>query len=154
MTKGEFTGQFIRLCAGFRLDATAEQAEAWFRRIGHVALDVWAESVTTLLCAERFPRDLDAVMKILDSQASAMRAKAILKEKASAPQIQQVVERNVEEWKRKAGVQAYRPQCNICGGDVHGDRLCWPWLDEAEREQRMRIPYWQARRRQDVKGAA
>ena len=62
MTRPEFMGQFQRLCTGFSTSFTQEQAEAWFRRIGHVGADVWSESVTTLLCADRFPRDLDRVL--------------------------------------------------------------------------------------------
>lgn len=88
MTKNEFMGQFDRLCRGFKFDSTAEQAEAWFRRVGHVGLDVWAESVTNLLCAERFPRDLDRVLAVVDMQAQACRAKAILRDKPKASRIE------------------------------------------------------------------
>lgn len=154
MQYSEFLTEFQRLCQGFRYDVTSEQSEAWFRRMGHVTQGVWVESVTTMLCAERFPRDLDAVIKVLDNQSQVSRAKAILREKATAPQIEQGIERNLKEWKDRAGVHQYHPQCDICGGDVHGERLCWPWLDDAERERKTRLPYWQDRRRQRVEGAA
>lgn len=87
MTKGEFSGQFLRLCKGFKYNATEEQTEAWYRRIGHVGLEPWAESVTNLLCASHFPRDLDAVLKVVDVQAQACRAKAILRDKPKAERV-------------------------------------------------------------------
>lgn len=88
MTKTEFMGQFERLCAGFRYESTPEQAEAWFRRVGHVGLEPWAETVTNLLCAERFPRDLDRVLAVVDTQAQACRAKAILRDKPKAARVE------------------------------------------------------------------
>lgn len=87
MTKSEFMGQFDRLCRGFKFDASSEQADAWFRRVGHVGLEPWAESVTNLLCADRFPRDLDAVLKVVDLQAQACRARAILRDKPKAARV-------------------------------------------------------------------
>lgn len=87
MTRVEFQGQFVRLCNGFKYDATMEQTDAWFRRVGHVGLEPWAESVTNLLCADRFPRDLDAVLKVVDLQAQACRARAILRDKPKAARI-------------------------------------------------------------------
>ena len=68
MTRPEFMGQFDRLCVGFRYSATQEQSEAWFRKIGHHALADWAEAVSTLLCAPRFPL-LDPVLAALDEAA-------------------------------------------------------------------------------------
>lgn len=84
MTRPEFMGQFTRLCSGFRYESTPEQSEAWFRRVGHVGLDVWSESVTNLLCAERFPRDLDRVLAVVEIQVQACRARAILRDKPRA----------------------------------------------------------------------
>lgn len=88
MTRPEFMGQFQRLCTGFTFAFTPEQAEAWFRRVGHVALSVWAESVTNLLCAERFPRDLDRVLAVVDLQAQAARSKAIQRDKSTAARVE------------------------------------------------------------------
>lgn len=65
MTRTQFMGQFDRLCKGFRYDSTQEQSEAWFRKIGHGEVADWAEAVTTLLCAPRFPI-LDPVLKAID----------------------------------------------------------------------------------------
>ena len=88
MTRSEFLGQFTRLCVGFRFDATPEQTEAWFRRIGHVWLEPWAESVTNLLCASHFPRDLDRVLQEVDKQMQACRAKAIMRDRPIAERVQ------------------------------------------------------------------
>jgi hypothetical protein len=87
MTKNEFQGQFIRLCRGFKYDATDEQTEAWFRRIGHIGVEPWAESVTNLLCASHFPRDLDRVLQEVEKQAQACRAKAILRDRPVADRV-------------------------------------------------------------------
>lgn len=93
MTKPEFTGQFERLCAGFRYESTAEQADAWFRRVGHIGLTVWAESVTNLLCADRFPRDLDRVLVVVELQAQASRAKTVQRDKSTAARVHAALER-------------------------------------------------------------
>jgi hypothetical protein len=92
MTRPEFKGQFDRLCAGYRFDATAEQTEAWYRRVGHVAPPIWSETVTNLLCADRFPRDLDRVLLIIDQQLQAHRAKAIAHDKPLAARIERMIE--------------------------------------------------------------
>jgi len=83
MTRNEFMGQFQRLCAGFRYDSTPEQIEAWFRRIGHAAVQDWAEAVTTLLCAPRFPL-LDPVLAALDSASAHRRRLAVERDKQPA----------------------------------------------------------------------
>jgi hypothetical protein len=87
MNRGEFVGQFTRLCQGFKFEVTDEQTEAWFRRMGHVGIEPWAESVTTLLCAERFPRDLDRVLAVVDLQVRACQAKAILRDRPIADRV-------------------------------------------------------------------
>lgn len=88
MTRTEFQGQFVRLCKGFKYDATDEQTEAWYRRLSHLHLEVWAESVTNLLCADRFPRDLDRVLLVVDTQAQAARSKAILRDRHTAARVE------------------------------------------------------------------
>lgn len=79
MTKSEFTGQFDRLCRGLEYAATQDQAEAIFRRVGHVALSVWAEAVTTLLCDGRkgFLPKLEHVLAVLDAEADSQRRIAV-----------------------------------------------------------------------------
>jgi len=75
MTKLEFTGQFDRLCHGLKYDATSEQAEAIYRRIGQVSLSVWAESVTTLLCDGRsgYLPKLEHVLTVLEQEGERQR---------------------------------------------------------------------------------
>lgn len=65
MTRGEFVSQFHLLCKGFRCEATAEQTDAWYRKVQHHALEDWTEAVSTLLCGSRFPL-LDPAMAALD----------------------------------------------------------------------------------------
>lgn len=91
MTRPEFMGQFQRLCVGFKYEFTPEQAEAWFRRIGHVEAVVWSETVTNLLCSDRFPRDLDRVLLEVDKHAQAARAKAILRDRPRAARIHEAL---------------------------------------------------------------
>ena len=86
MTLMEFTGQFRRLCDGFQYEATREQTDAWFRRIGHYALSVWAEAVTTLLCGKYYPK-LDEALKVLESEADAQRRAAVEQEKSRARKV-------------------------------------------------------------------
>lgn len=83
MTKPEFMGQFDRLCRGFKYEATGEQAEAWFRRIGHVLVADWSEAVTTLLCAPRFPL-LDPVLAALDAAEAHRKRQRIEQDKKPA----------------------------------------------------------------------
>lgn len=83
MKREEFMPQFERLCKGFKLEPTIEQAEAWYRRIGHVGLAPWAESVTTLLCARYFPK-LEEALEEVEQEAERLRKAAVVKDQASA----------------------------------------------------------------------
>jgi len=83
MTRPEFMGQFDRLCKGFRYDSTQEQSEAWFRKIGHVDVQDWAEAVNTLLCSPRFPL-LDPVLAAIDEAGNHRRRMSVEREKRSA----------------------------------------------------------------------
>jgi len=83
MNKSEFMGQFDRLCRGFKYASTSEQAEAWFRRIGHADVADWAEAVTTLLCSPRFPM-LDPVLTALEDAGNHRRRVQIERDKKPA----------------------------------------------------------------------
>lgn len=83
MKRDEFMPQFERLCKGFKLEPTIEQAEAWYRRIGHVGLAPWAEAVTTLLCAKYFPK-LDEALDEVEKEADRLRKAAVEREKFGA----------------------------------------------------------------------
>ncbi|MFN3076874.1 MAG: hypothetical protein ABT940_08360 [Alphaproteobacteria bacterium] len=91
MTKPEFMGQFDRLCRGFKYEATSEQAEAWFRRIGHVLAADWSEAVTTLLCAPRFPL-LDPVLAALDAAMAHRKRQQIERDKKPASVLYRLVQ--------------------------------------------------------------
>lgn len=83
MTKPEFFEQFARLCAGFRYDATPEQGEAWFKRIGHGHPADWREAVDVLLCAPRFPL-LDPVLAALEQAQEHRRRVTVARDKPKA----------------------------------------------------------------------
>lgn len=91
MTKPEFMGQFDRLCRGFKYEATGEQAEAWFRRIGHALVADWSEAVTTLLCAPRFPL-LDPVLAALDAAEAHRKRQRIEQDKKPASKLYKLVQ--------------------------------------------------------------
>lgn len=86
MTRQEFTGQFDRLCRGLDYQASAEQAEAMYRRVGHVAMSVWAESVTSLLCDGRkgFLPKLEHVLSVVEQEAESQRRVAVEQDKFKA----------------------------------------------------------------------
>lgn len=96
MTKQEFTGQFDRLCKGLDYASTPEQTEAIFRRIGHIGLSVWAESVTTLLCDGRkgYLPKLEHVLSVVDAEAEHQRKAAVERDK---PRAASVLERLIRE---------------------------------------------------------
>lgn len=99
MTRQEFTGQFDRLCRGLEYGPTPEQTEAIYRRIGHVGLSVWAESVTTLLCDGRkglLPK-LDHVLIVVDREAEAQRSAAVRQDKRQAESVFHRLCREVDE---------------------------------------------------------
>lgn len=89
MTRPEFMSQFDRLCKGFRYDATPEQSEAWFKRIGHGHPADWREAVDVLLCAPRFPL-LDPVLAALEQAQGQRKRLAVTRDK---PQAESVFER-------------------------------------------------------------
>jgi len=86
MTKAEFVVTFDRLCRGFKHEATPEQGAAWFQRLAHAHTNDWAEAVTTLLCATKFPY-LDAVLKALEEAAKHRRVRALQCERKQAERL-------------------------------------------------------------------
>ena len=86
MTKGEFITQFHLLCKGFRYEATAEQTDAWYRKVQHHALEDWTEAVSTLLCGPRFPL-LDPAMAALDNAREHRKRIGMWKEKKEAQRV-------------------------------------------------------------------
>lgn len=86
MTRPEFTGQFDRLCKSLKHEPTPEQAEAWFRRVGHVSLSVWSEVVTTLSCGKYFPK-LDETRSEIEAEADRQRKAAVMRDKPKAESV-------------------------------------------------------------------
>lgn len=73
MTKDEFKHQLKRLCEGFKFEPTPGQVEAFYERLGfHEAKD-WREAVTDLLCAPRFPKDLNVMADTVGRRADERR---------------------------------------------------------------------------------
>lgn len=108
MTKVEFSGQFDRLCRGLDYSATQEQTEAIYRRIGHIALSVWAESVTTLLCDGRkgFLPKLEHVLAVIDQEADAQRKAAVARDR---PRAQSVLEQLSQQASDEQNARIPRP---------------------------------------------
>lgn len=86
MTRSEFSPQYARLCNGLEYQATTDQAEAMFRRIGHVSFSVWEEVVTTLLCDGRkgYLPKLEHVMTVLDEEGERQRKAATVRDRSAA----------------------------------------------------------------------
>lgn len=73
MTKDEFRTEFRRLCDGFSYQPKPTQMEAFYERLQHCHPDDWREAVTDLLCAPKFPRDLNAILQAVDVRAEQRR---------------------------------------------------------------------------------
>lgn len=69
MQKDEFKHQFKRLCDGFKFEPTPGQIEAFYERMQQYDLRDWREAVTDLLCAPRFPRDLNVIAETIGKRA-------------------------------------------------------------------------------------
>ena len=92
MTKGEFISQFHLLCKGFRYEATAEQTDAWYRKVQQHDLQDWTDAVSTLLCGARFPL-LDPALAALDAAREHRTRVAVWKDKKDAERVTQRLER-------------------------------------------------------------
>ena len=69
MNKDEFKQQFKRLCEGFKFEPTPGQVEAFYERVGFHDPRDWREAVTDLLCAPRFPKDLNVIADTVGKRA-------------------------------------------------------------------------------------
>lgn len=73
MTKNEFKSEFKRLCDGFSFTPTPGQIEAFYERLGFQEAKDWREAVTDLLCAPRFPKDLNVIADTIGRRADERR---------------------------------------------------------------------------------
>lgn len=73
MTKALFAAEFDRLCKGFDYKPRAVQADAFFERLQHCDAKDWHEAVTDLLCAPRFPINLDVILDAIEKRADQRR---------------------------------------------------------------------------------
>lgn len=86
MTRPEFLGQFVRLCKGLRYEATEEQTDAWFRKIGHMGASVWSRAIDTLLFDGKtgwLPK-MDHVLDVLEREAESQRKAALQQDQYQA----------------------------------------------------------------------
>lgn len=86
MTPHEFQGPFAVLCRGLELQATSEQLGAWYRRIGHIPLKVWASVVDSLLFDGRkgYLPKLEHVLDVVEREAESHRRIAVEQDKFKA----------------------------------------------------------------------
>jgi hypothetical protein len=86
MTPQEFKGPFDLLCRGLECQPTQEQVSAWFRRIGHIAMLVWKNTVDDLLFDGRkgyLPR-LEHVLEVVEKEAEYVRKAMVERDKFQA----------------------------------------------------------------------
>lgn len=101
MTKDEFKVQFKRLCDGFSFQPTPGQIEAFFERLGFHDVRDWKEAVTDLLCAPRFPKDLNVIAETVGKRADDRRrleAERKRMERVSMPQPEPGTFRTRDGW--------------------------------------------------------
>ena len=138
MTRSEFTGQFDRLCKGFKHEPTGEQAEAWFRRIGHLSLSVWAESVTTLLCGKFYPK-LEEALTIAEREAESQRKTAVAADKPKAYVLHKKIEKGEDTALSKPLFNSIKA---FSGREYCRGRIAWVTanesLDPLDKEQQLK----------------
>lgn len=84
MTLDEFKEDFKRLCEGFSYQPTRGQVDAFYERLKHVWWQDWREAVTDLLCAPRFPADLNKILEAVEKRAEPRRRGAVERDRATA----------------------------------------------------------------------
>ena len=73
MTRDEFKIEFKRLCDGFSYQPRQTQVEAFYERLQHCQRPDWHEAVTDLLCAPRFPMNLEIILETIEKRAEQRR---------------------------------------------------------------------------------
>lgn len=86
MTPQDFKGPFDLLCRGLECQPTAEQVGAWYRRVSHISLVVWKNTVDSLLFDGRkgyLPR-LEHVLEVVEKEAEWVRKATVERDKFQA----------------------------------------------------------------------
>lgn len=86
MTVQEFTGPFQLLCRGLECQPTSEQLGAWFRRIGHIHVEVWKWTVDSLLFDGRrgYLPKLEHVLEVVERERENHRRALVEQDKQRA----------------------------------------------------------------------
>jgi|SRR6185295_11907267 len=84
MTQEEFKIEFKRLCDGYDYKPRQMQMEAFYERLKHYQRSDWHEAVTDLLCASRFPMNLEAILACIEKRAEERRRTAVRQERHDA----------------------------------------------------------------------
>lgn len=98
MTAQEFTGPFQMLCRGLECQPTAEQLSAWFRRTGHITLQVWKNVVDTLLFDGRkgYLPKLDHVLEVVEKETEWIRKATVERDKFEAKRTYTLLKRGID----------------------------------------------------------
>lgn len=84
MTKDEFKKHFKRLCEGYDYKPRQTQMDAFYERLQHYQQQDWQEAVTDLLCAARFPMNLEIILETIERRAEQRRRVSVHTEKQQA----------------------------------------------------------------------
>lgn len=84
MTKDEFKQEFKRLCDGFSYQPRQLQVDAFYERLSHCHCQDWREAVTDLLCAAKFPMNLNLILDAVERRAEQRRRAAVINDQPHA----------------------------------------------------------------------
>lgn len=76
MTRDECKTGLQRLAEGFEVSLPTPRIDAYFESFKHVDPDDWREAVTTLLTRDRFPRDIEVMLEVIDRHAEQRRKRS------------------------------------------------------------------------------
>lgn len=84
MTRDVFKVEFKRLCDGFDMQPRQGQVDAYYERLQmHHEAD-WHEAVTDLLCAPKFPYNLNTILEVIEVRAEERRRANVQRENYEA----------------------------------------------------------------------
>lgn len=148
MTGPEFTTEFERLCKGFKQDPTQEQAEAWYRRIGHTTLPAWSEAVTTLLCGKYFPK-LEEALDVIEREMEAYRRQSVQTDKAQAKKTYVLTQTGAFPWINSLYFRAVRAYAGRQAARRHLETTVPKWERDGKKPHEIRYwrEFWEASER-------
>jgi len=84
MNLEEFRPDLKRLAEGHGVTMPVGKIYAFYDRVGHWPLEVWTQAVTTMLCAPKFPANLDMMANALEVAQEHLRLKRVAQDRGSA----------------------------------------------------------------------